>query len=182
MMKPPKFISELKPANYNPRIITAEALSGLKYSLEEFGDLSGITFNLHTGNLVTGHQRLKVLKEKYSDLKIIPIGEYESGRMVTLDGSEFRIRFVSWPIEKEKAANVAANSETIQGEFTAGLKFLVDDIQLNLPESFRSLNFNSLNIPLDPLNILPGSMEDQGKLDEKEKIKCPECGYEFCKS
>ncbi len=56
-------IMDLKPAEYNPRTISDDQLERLKKSLEEFGDLSGIVFNRQTGNLVGGHQRLKVIPE-----------------------------------------------------------------------------------------------------------------------
>lgn len=45
-------LKDLNPAAYNPRQIDDAALTGLKYSLTEFGDLSGIVFNARTGSLV----------------------------------------------------------------------------------------------------------------------------------
>ena len=38
----------------NPRMITDKAARGLGFSLAEFGDLSGIVFNLRTQQLVAG--------------------------------------------------------------------------------------------------------------------------------
>ena len=174
-----KNITQLKEAAYNPRFISGEALSGLKYSLEEFGDLSGITFNLQTGNLVTGHQRIKALKEKYGELEIIHVGDGVTGHIFTPDGKQFNIRFVNWDLRKEKAANVAANAETIQGEFTSELKIIIDEMQLNTPDYVLALNLNELSIPINPLEIIPASLSEQGKLDETEKLKCPNCGHEF---
>lgn len=43
-------------------------MKGLSYSIAEFGDLSGITFNERTGELVCGHQRVKALRAQYGDL------------------------------------------------------------------------------------------------------------------
>jgi ParB-like chromosome segregation protein Spo0J len=57
-------IDQLKPAPYNPRAISEESLKALGVSLEEFGDLSGFTWNKRTGNLVTGHQRLRALQDE----------------------------------------------------------------------------------------------------------------------
>ncbi len=45
----------------NPRRITDKKLDMLKKAVSEFGDLSGIVFNRTTGQLVGGHQRVKVL-------------------------------------------------------------------------------------------------------------------------
>jgi ParB family transcriptional regulator, chromosome partitioning protein len=32
---------------------------------------------------------------------------------------------------------------------------------------------------LTPPNFDPATADEQGRLDEKAKIKCPECGHEF---
>ena len=100
-----KKISDLKPAAYNPRMIDEKSFEGLKFSLTEFGDLSGIVFNKRTGNLVTGHQRVKALIDEYGDIEA-SIGEDGSIAFVTLDGI-FKVRVVDWPLDKEKAANIA---------------------------------------------------------------------------
>lgn len=38
-----------------------KALRALQKSMAEFGDLSGIVFNRRTGNLIGGHQRIKII-------------------------------------------------------------------------------------------------------------------------
>lgn len=67
-------IRDLKPAGYNPRKITKSQLERLKKSLDEFGDLSGIVFNVRTQTLIGGHQRTKnfdpaweIIKEPHTD-------------------------------------------------------------------------------------------------------------------
>ena len=55
-----KKLSDLIPAKYNPREITADALGRLTKSLDELGNLQPITWNAKTGNVVGGHQRLHV--------------------------------------------------------------------------------------------------------------------------
>ena len=59
-------LSDLRPAEYNAdiRAISNTARNGLRASMGEFGDLSGITFNDLTGNQVTGHQRVNGLREQ----------------------------------------------------------------------------------------------------------------------
>ncbi len=59
-------IEELRPAEYNPRKDLQPGdreYKKLKASLEEFGYVEPIVWNERTGNVVGGHQRLKVLKE-----------------------------------------------------------------------------------------------------------------------
>jgi DNA modification methylase len=135
-------LSDLKASKYNPRKITEKALSGLTYSISEFGDISGIVFNRKTGNLVTGHQRVKILLQKYGDL------EFNDGQISTPDGKTFQIRYVEWDLSKEKAANIAANSTTIQGEFTTDIDELLKDIKLDLSKAFEEMDFKNIDIPI----------------------------------
>lgn len=62
-------VKDLKPAGYNPRKISKEKLAALKKSLEEFGDLSGIVFNIRTQTLIGGHQRTKNLDPSWPIVK-----------------------------------------------------------------------------------------------------------------
>ena len=54
-------VDELQPADYNPREISPSALDGLRHSVERFGLVDPIVFNVRTQTVVGGHQRLKVL-------------------------------------------------------------------------------------------------------------------------
>jgi len=138
-----KTLKDLKPAQYNPRSITPEALSGLGYSLQEFGDLSGIVFNTQTGNLVCGHQRVKALQEKYGNAAII-------NNAIKANGHAFPIRLVEWPYQKELAANIAANSPTIQGDFTEELNALLEEIQIENPVLYDTLHLEDLQLETEP--------------------------------
>lgn len=162
-------LSDLKPSDYNPRKITDKALEGLKYSLEEFGDISGIVYNKHTGNLVAGHQRVKALQEKYGDLEP-SLSEEGTAAFVTPDGNIFKVRIVDWDIDKEKAANIAANSEAIQGEFTDELLPLVEEISLNLPELSAKLLFNDIEM------VSSKMIDDSLEIDTKELSYKPQFG------
>ncbi|VEI13862.1 site-specific DNA-methyltransferase [Trueperella bialowiezensis] len=66
MLVKPMPISELKPADYNPRkdLQPGDAeYEKLKRSLTEFGYVEPVIWNQTTGNVVGGHQRLKVLED-----------------------------------------------------------------------------------------------------------------------
>lgn len=133
-----KKITQLTPAKYNPREISDKALAGLTTSLQKFGDIAGIVFNTRTGHLVTGHQRVKSLTEAYGDLPI------KNAAIETPDGEVFRVRLVDWDLKKEKAALVAANAATIQGEFTSELGPLLKGIKLDMPDVFDALDLSTL--------------------------------------
>lgn len=171
-------LSDLKAAEYNPRSITNEALIGLSHSLTEFGDLSGIVFNTRTGNLVAGHQRVKALEVKYGNLEIFDL-------KIHAGSDTFSVRLVDWPLEREKEANILANSPTIQGTFTPDILPMLEDIKKLDPELYEIAALDDLaklpvGIPEDQdVEFEEGSEEEQGKLDEKAKVICPECGHEF---
>lgn len=104
-------VKDLKPADYNPRTISESKLGMLGKSLKEFGDLSGVVFNVTTGNLVGGHQRLKHLEPDWEIVKepgVDETGTVAVGYIVTPRG-RLAYREVAWPIGKEIQANIAAN-------------------------------------------------------------------------
>jgi len=88
----------LKPAQYNPRKDlkpSSREYQKLRRSIEEFGYVEPVVWNKSTGNVVGGHQRLKVLLELgYAEIDCV---------LVELDAA------------REKALNVALNK--IRGEW-----------------------------------------------------------------
>ncbi len=110
-------VGDLTPASYNPRTITDDKLAMLGKAMQEFGDLSGIVFNVRTGQLIGGHQRIKhlepdwkITKKNHQDsVGTVAVGEIETPFGV------WSYREVDWSEKKEKAANIAANQHS--GEF-----------------------------------------------------------------
>jgi hypothetical protein len=109
-----KRLADLNPNPRNPRKITEKKLEMLRKSLDEFGDLSGLVFNIRTQQLEGGHQRTKALPLD-SDIIItqrydIPTrtGTVAEGH-VLIAGEKFKYREVDWDEDKAKAANIAAN-------------------------------------------------------------------------
>jgi hypothetical protein len=151
-------LDDLRAADYNPRTITPAAAEGLTTSITEFGDLAGITWNARTGNLVSGHQRVDRLRKLGA--KLDGAG-FDEPRLVLPDGTGFPIRVVDWPVEKEKAANIAANNPKIGGDFTDGVDALLREVQSTLPdEVFKAMQFDVLAadlgfVPDSPLPTLP---------------------------
>jgi len=105
-----KKIDDLLPAVYNPRkdlTPNDKEYQKIKRSIEEFGYVEPIIYNVATNTIVGGHQRLKVLKELgYTEIDVVEIEETE---------------------EREKALNIALNK--IEGEWDmAALKDLLQDL------------------------------------------------------
>jgi len=103
-------IKRIKPAKYNPRIDLQPGdpdYEKLRRSIEEFDCVEPLVWNKKTGNLVGGHQRLKILKERGDEQVDVSV--------VDLD-----------PV-KEKALNLALNK--IQGDWDMPmLKDLLEEL------------------------------------------------------
>ena len=174
-------LSDLKEAPYNPRTISQSEFNGLKNSLSLFGDLSGITFNKTTGNLVSGHQRAKVLQDKYGDLEIVMVSD-EEGYFSTPEGN-FKVRFVEWDLLKEKAGNIAANSQEISGKNTAGLIPLVEELSLEAPDLVSNLRIDAINLqPLSTDGLLNDLQENEFVSLVSDKSDCFAMTFVFPKT
>lgn len=138
-------IQDLKPNARNPKKITQEKLDFLRKSLKEFGDLSGVVFNVKNNTLVAGHQRVKnfdkkskiVVVTKYP--KPTPKGTVAEG-YVLHEGEKFNYREVSFDTNRHEAAMIAANK--LAGEFDP----------LGLSEIMRSLNDSGFDLDLTMFN------------------------------
>lgn len=110
-------IDKINPAPYNPRRDLSKkdkSYKDLEKSLNEFGNVEPLIWNKQTGNLVGGHQRLRILKDR---------GE-----------TEVEVSVVDLPLEKEKALNLALNK--ISGDWD---NIKLGELMNTLNEDFRSL-------------------------------------------
>lgn len=118
-------ISELVPADYNPRRISAKRLEGLRASLRRFGNVQTIVFNRRLRRIVGGHQRVTLLAEA---------GVKETGvTVVDLDDKD------------EHALNSAPNNPKITGEFDDDLlQPMLAQLQLDDEDLFADVNLNEV--------------------------------------
>lgn len=124
---------QLKAANYNPRkdLKPGDAeYEKLRRSIEEFGYVEPVIWNKRTGNIVGGHQRLKIL---------------------TAQGAkEIDCVVVDMDIQKEKALNIALNK--VSGEWDAPL---LEDLLKDLSDSgfdvsLTGFDLSELIVDTDP--------------------------------
>jgi ParB-like chromosome segregation protein Spo0J len=115
----------LRPAAYNPRKISKEALKGLQASIERWGVVQDIVVNSRNRVVVGGHQRLAALKA--AGVHDIPV------TWVDLEETD------------EKALNVALNNPHIAGEFDDTLQTLLAEIQEGIGlDAFEQVGLDDL--------------------------------------
>ncbi len=160
-------LKDLKPAAYNPRKITDEALAGLDASVGRFGMLEPIVWNERTGNIVGGHQRFRVLEAK---------GETDTEVVV-----------VNLTPDEEVALNIALNSPTVRGDFTKEVLAMLEKAQGQVGEAFEELRLDDLQDLVRKMKFDIGEREkspDPGPDPEPPPpepesdtfITCPKCG------
>lgn len=106
----------------NPRKINKDDFENLKKSIERYGDLSCIVFNVRTQQLVCGHQRMEAFNASPGEKRIDIEKRYDpANRQGTVaegklwyDNESYKYREVDWNDADAEAAGIAANR--IQGE------------------------------------------------------------------
>lgn len=132
-------IKDLRPADYNPRKDLQPGdreYTKIENSLEEFGYVEPIVWNERTGNIVGGHQRLKILKcepEQEVYVSVVNLSEHD-----------------------EKILNVALNK--ITGRWDVGklkdiLKELQEQGEMELT-GFEDWELDALSMEYDHINEL----------------------------
>src|SRR5262249_13431919 len=117
--------SQIKKADYNPRIMTDERRKKLETSLRELGLVTTLVWNKRTGHLVSGHQRLDILDVEFG----WPANDYE-----------LQVSVVDETLEKEKAMNLTLNSEEVSGEWDQGKKrSILDELRNEVPFDLDAL-------------------------------------------
>lgn len=177
-------ITDLKPAEYNPRRISDEDYQKLKNSISTFGLVDPIIVNLKNMHIVGGHQRYDVLLDEHmldndfvAELPMVRLGDV--GFVFT--DTELSIR----DDDHEKALNLALNK--ISGEWdndklSMVLEDLEDsdlDLELTGFEEYElmELKFNN-DIEYDD-NISESDLSENTSSKEVNRIICPYCGKEF---
>ncbi|MFA7254677.1 MAG: DNA modification methylase [Candidatus Omnitrophota bacterium] len=121
-------ITQINPAPYNPRVDLKPGdpeYEKLKRSIETFGYVEPLVWNERTGTLVSGHQRLKILREQ--GIKTV------------------KVSVVDLTVEREKALNIALNK--IEGRWE-------EDLLLNLLQELEAVpDFDVSFTGFDPPEI-----------------------------
>jgi ParB-like chromosome segregation protein Spo0J len=125
-----KRVRDLRPAPYNPREISAEALAGLRASMRRYGQVQLIVWNKRTRRVVAGHQRLKVLRRERQEYTQVVV--------------------VDLPPAEEKGLNLALNNRATQGDWTPAVGLILEEVQAAAPELASELLLGEIEIPKPP--------------------------------
>lgn len=141
-------LKDINPAKYNPRVQLKpgdQEWDALKNSLDRFGVATPLVVNETTGNLVSGHQRLAVLKQS---------GE-----------TRVEVVLIQMDEDKEKLLNVALNK--IEGEWDEEkLKELFDEVD---DEDIKFTGFTEEDIEALYDGEEPDYDEDEEPEEQEEK-------------
>jgi hypothetical protein len=94
--------SQIQNAPYNPRVMGAEARRRLKNALKKLGLLQPLVWNVRSGNLVGGHQRLSIIDQL--------VGNGQPDFTLT-------VAQVDLSHAEEVEANLVLNNDAAMGEF-----------------------------------------------------------------
>lgn len=98
--------SEINFASYNPRTISEEARKKLKKNLQTVGLLGGVVWNMRSGNLVSGHQKVSIMDA---------VNRYDAE--TGANDYEFRVEVVDFDDKTEKEQNLFMNNRAVQGTY-----------------------------------------------------------------
>lgn len=147
-------INDLVPYEHNPRQLTEKQQKDLQASIEKF-DLAEIPA-INTDNMIlAGHQRLRIMQLLGRGDELIDV----------------RVPDKKLTVKEVKEYNVRSNKNTGQWDYDIlANHFELDDLKL--------WGFEEWELKLGS-DFEPDNEDNQGKLDEKQKVTCPECGHEF---
>lgn len=126
-------LSDIKPAPYNPREISNEAMSGLRHSLEKFGYVDLMVVNKRNMRVISGHQRYKILQAE----------GIETVTAILVDVDEIQ----------EQAMNVTLNNQEIAGYWTAALIPLLERLRNEATDDYLNLRLKNLRDAVGDMGV-----------------------------
>jgi ParB-like chromosome segregation protein Spo0J len=146
-------IERVKPYDKNPRKNDG-AVDAVAKSLKEFGFRQPIVVD-KDGVVIVGHTRLKAAKKLGMDTVPVHIADLDP------------VQAKAYRLIDNQTASIAEWDTSVLNLELGELKDLDFDLSV--------FGFDALEVP----NFDPVGIEEQGRLDEKSPIKCPDCGFEF---
>lgn len=143
-------LTQIEPADYNPRTITEEAKKKLRNSIETFGLVEPIIINTKNNRIIGGHQRYQILLDMVMEDGNLAEKEYD---YLIKDDYGFIFDSNKLVIENEdyeKALNIVLNNTNLMGDYDyQKLGSLLEELEFN---GFTNKE-NLLSIRLEEVNV-----------------------------
>jgi len=157
-------IEQLNPAVYNPRKYLRpedEEYRKLERSIEEFGYIDPIIWNETTGNILGGHQRLKIL--------------------ISMGYTEVEVSVVRMDEATEKSANIALNKISGEWDKIKLAEILDEIIQAGIDATLTGFDTLEIDLLTIPDSVFVGTehmdLSADYKEPERKKLRCPNCSH-----
>lgn len=150
--------------------------------MDAFGDLSGIVYNVATGHVVGGHQRIKHLPPE-AEITIVETFDTPTKQgtvahgYIELNGEQWAYREVQWGAEEEMIANIGANRH---GGFFKTYQ-VAEILSVLDGQGFPDISLAGYtDEELEDL-IAPDEDDEEKEGQGSDLTTCPECGHEWSK-
>ena len=154
-------VADLLPYASNARTHSHDQVKRIAASIKEFGFNNPILIDGGKG-IIAGHGRLEAAKK-------LGLTDVPTIELAHLSYAQRR----AYILADNRLALDAGWDETVLAE---ELKRLSEDA---FDLSLTGFGQDELEKLLGDVNFGPGSEDDQGQLDQKNPVTCPECGHEF---
>lgn len=149
-------LDTLVPNPKNPNKHPKEQITLLAKIIKHQGQRAPIVVSKRSGFVTKGHARMMAIKQIGWDKAAIDEQEYKN--------------------EADEYADMVADNKIAELANTDLSMVLSDVLDLGPDFDFDLLGIPDFKLPED---FEPGSINDQGKLDEKKPVQCPNCGEMF---
>lgn len=150
--------SQIKFADYNPRILDEEAKKSLKRGIKKFGLVGGVTVNKRTGfTVVSGHQRLTVMDE---------LQKYDPKTME----NDYKVRVDVADVDEkmEKELNILLNNPNAMGRWDyEKLAQIIPDID------YKDAGLTDVDLNMIGVDYLLQTEEENNIADELDDLMSP---------
>lgn len=142
-------IADIKPNPDNPRSIKDDNFKKLVQSIKDFPEMLDARPLVLNKENVILGGNMRFKAAQQAGLKELPV------------------KIVDWSEEKQKEFIIKDNVSGGEWDWDV------------LANEWEVDQLNEWGLDLELPSFEPASEDDQGKLDEKKKVECPECGHEF---
>ena len=154
-------VSELQPYYRNSRKHSEQQIIQIQDSINEFGFTNPVLIDGENG-IIAGHGRVEAAKN-------IGMTEVPCIRLEHLTAAQKKAYVIA---DNQLALNASWDFDMLAVEIDE-----LNDEGFNI--DLIGFSKEELNDLIGTPNFAPGTEDEQGRLDEKQKQTCPACGHEF---